>query len=137
MLLLGGLVVFLGLLKRGHGVLLLPLHLHQLPPLRDLLFLQGLRGALLVFLAEFHPIALNVGRDDLVIEALLVHLIDVVHLYLFVLGNFVFDGLQEGFHWLCVNNGDLGSALGLNGRGFVRYGCQSQQWYIHFLMVGH
>ena len=93
MLLLGGLVVFLGLLKRGHGVLVLPLHLHQLPALRGLLVFQGLRGALQVFLAAFHPIALNVGSDDLVIEALLVHLIDVVHLYLFVLGNFIFDGL--------------------------------------------
>ena len=106
MLLLGGLVVFLGLLKRGHGVLVLPLHLHQLPALRGLLVLQGLRSPLQVFLAAFHAIALDVGRDDLVIEALLVHLIDVVHLYLFVLGNFIFDGLQERFHWLCVNNGD-------------------------------
>jgi hypothetical protein len=46
-----------------------------------------------VFLAAFHPIALDVGRDDLVIEALLVHLIDVIHLYLFVLRNFIFDRL--------------------------------------------
>jgi hypothetical protein len=93
MLLLGRLVMFLGLLKRGHGVLMLPLHLHQLPAFRGLLVLEGLRSPLQVFLAAFHPIALDVGRDDLVIEALLVHLIDVIHLYLFVLRNFIFDSL--------------------------------------------
>jgi len=106
MLLLGGLVVFLGLLKRGHGVLVLSLHLHKLTALRGLLVLQGLRSPLQVFLAAFNAITLDVGRDNLVIEALLVHLIDVVHLYLFVFGNFIFDRLKEGFHWLCVNNGD-------------------------------
>lgn len=93
MLLLGGLVVFLGLLERGHGVLVLPLYLHQLPALCGLFILEGLRSPLQIFLAAFHSIALDVGIDYLVIEALLVHLIDVVHLYLFVLGNFIFDVL--------------------------------------------
>lgn len=120
MLLFGGLVVFLGLLKCGHGMLMLTLQLHQLPALRGLLILQGLGSPLQVFLAAFHPIALDVGGDDLVIETLLVHLIDVVHLYLLVLGDLIFDGLQKGFHGLCVNNRDLGSALGLEGRGLVR-----------------
>jgi hypothetical protein len=119
MLLLGGLVVFFGLLERSHGVLMLPLQLHQLAALRGLLILQGLGGPLYVFLAAFHPIALDVGGDDLVIETLLIHLIDVVHLYLLVLGYLIFDGLQEGFHGVCVDNRDLGGALGLEGRGLV------------------
>ena len=113
MLLLGSLVVFLGLLERSHGVLMLALQLHQLAALRGFLILQGLGGALHVFLAAFHPVTLDVGGDDLVIETLLIHLIDVVHLYLLVLGYLIFDGLQQGFHGVCVDNRDLGSALGL------------------------
>jgi hypothetical protein len=75
--------VILGFIHHSHGqllCLLLP-KLHQFPALGCLFVLNEFKTAADVPLfATLNAVTLDVGRDNLVIEALLIHFVDVVHL---------------------------------------------------------